>query len=105
MTGIEREFLTSSPEPKASRNRMSADTSARPRASLSQRVNSGMCRQTRISAALIASSVPLHRPTVSPPTLVHDGIRVDAHLLEIGSSAAANAGHSLAAGLGPSRAR
>ena len=44
------------------------------RASLSQRVNSGMCRHTSMSAALMASSVPLQRPTVSTPTLVHDGM-------------------------------
>jgi hypothetical protein len=44
------------------------------RASLSQRVNSGMCRQTSMSADLIASSVPLQRPMVSTPTLVHDGM-------------------------------
>ena len=44
------------------------------RASFSQRVNSGMCRQTSMSAALMASSVPLQRPTVSTPTLVQDGM-------------------------------
>ena len=44
------------------------------RASFSQRVNSGICRQTSMSADLIASSVPLQRPMVSTPTLVHDGM-------------------------------
>ena len=31
-------------------------------------------RRDYVSAALIASSVPLQRPTVSTPTLVHDGM-------------------------------
>ncbi len=44
------------------------------RTSFSQRVNSGMCRQTSMSADLIASSVPLQRPTVATPTLVQDGM-------------------------------
>src|SRR4051812_28426111 len=50
------------------------------RASLSQRVNNGMCRQTSMSADVIASSVPLQRPTVSTPTL-----GIDAHLVGVGA--------------------
>src|SRR5437773_7345736 len=56
------------------------------RASLSQRVNKGRCRHTSMSADLIASSVPLQRPTVSTPTLVHDGMALT-HISFVGVGA------------------
>ena len=39
-------------------------------------VKSGTWKITSISAALTASSVPLHLPIVGTPTLVHDGIEL-----------------------------
>ena len=56
------------------------------RASLSQRVNSGMCRQTSMSAALIsASSVPLHSPDRRDADLGPGRHGVDAHLVDVGA--------------------
>ena len=43
------------------------------RTCLSHLVNSGMCRQTSMSAACSASSVPLQAPTVATPTEVQLG--------------------------------
>ena len=57
---------------------------AESRASLSQRVNSGMCRQTSMSAALMASSVPLQRPMV-PRRPWSSRHRIDAHLVGVGA--------------------
>ena len=56
-------------------------------------MKSGTWKITSMSAALTASSVPLHLPIVGTPTFVHDGIELthSSYTSAPRSSAAANA--------------